>query len=52
MHSQTIELDGLAQFATANPRAGRVIEITNAGEILVDFPGNESGPIRARTGLD
>jgi hypothetical protein len=51
MHSQTIELDGLAQFAAANPRAGRVIEITNAGEILVDFPGNESGPIRARTAL-
>jgi uncharacterized protein DUF6484 len=51
MRRQILEFDGLAQWASGSPCVGRVVEITTAGEILVDFPGNQSGPIRARMAL-
>jgi hypothetical protein len=51
MRRQILEFDGLAQFASENPRVGRVVEITTKGEVLVDFPGNQCRPVRARMAL-
>jgi hypothetical protein len=51
MRRQILEFDGLAHCASGSPCVGCVVEITTAGEILVDFPGNQSGPIRARMAL-
>lgn len=51
MRRQILEFDGLAQCASGSPCVGRVVEVTTTGELLVDFPGNESGPIRARMAM-
>jgi uncharacterized protein DUF6484 len=48
MSRQVMELDHLCQVASGNCCVGRVVRITPDGEVLVDFPGNEMGPIRAR----
>jgi hypothetical protein len=48
MLHQVMELDHLLHVAQGNSCVGRVVGITPDGEILVDYPGNQVGPIRAR----
>jgi hypothetical protein len=44
MRRETVELAVGAEPACV----GRVVEITAGGEVLVDYPGNKHGPMRAR----
>jgi Domain of unknown function (DUF6484) len=51
MDHQVVELDQQWQIASGYPCVGRIVRITEDGEILVDYPGNQVGPIRARLGM-
>ena len=49
MRRQVMELDQLWNSAPgAAPCVGRVVQIAPDGKILVDFPGNQAGPLGAR----
>ena len=49
MRHQVMELDPLWDVASGgSPCVGRVVQVTPNGELLVDYPGNQAGPLRAR----
>jgi len=48
MSLKVMELDYLWQSTSSNACVGRIVQVTLDGEVLVDYPGNQIGPIRAR----
>jgi hypothetical protein len=52
MRHKVMELDHVRPVSSPGaPCVGRVVQIKPDGEILVDYPGNQIGPIRARLAL-
>jgi hypothetical protein len=51
MGELVVEIDDLLQSALTAPTVGQIVRVSPNGEILVDYPGNEAGPIRARMTL-
>ena len=48
MSHLAVEDSQIWKIAQGSPCVGRIVSITREGEALVDYPGNQIGPIHAR----
>jgi Domain of unknown function (DUF6484) len=51
MSELLVEIDDLLESALTAPTVGRIVRVSLNGEVFVEYPGNEDGPIRARMAL-
>ena len=45
---QLLEMKTRVNASAVSPSVGRIVSIERNGDVMVDFPGNELGPTRAR----